>query len=86
MCNNAPVTDVQGNPVRVQQLQNMITELATKNNKSYDEMRELLGANTNEQHFVNHFATFLNTPCEAWRAQEEEVTFALEEIDELAEL
>ena len=75
MMNGAQVLDLQGKPITTSVLVSMITQLAQKRKESYEQTRQYLIANTDEQAFVNGFTSLLNNPSQAWQTQEQEISF-----------
>jgi len=78
--NDAPVAravDSNGESVDDAQLQAMISEVAARQQMTYDQVNESLTESTNPQAFVDNFHFFLNNPASAWlqQDQEEEITF-----------
>ena len=76
MADGTQLFDAQGDPVTTSELQDMINQFAVQRGESYEDCRAFLCSHTNEQEFVNQFASLLSNPTEAWREQEQEISFS----------
>jgi len=73
----------EGKPVTYEEMQQMIHQFMESQKLSYDEACKLLSDSMDEQQFVDQFASLLSNPSEAWRTQEQEISFTQDDIDQL---
>lgn len=72
---NVRAVDANGQAVHDSQLVEMIGEVALRHGKSYEEINQCLSSCTTPQVFFENFHFFLNNPANAWRDQEQEISF-----------